>query len=233
MTKSPRLMIYCEGKHYLTVELTLAMENKEETIKVKDAVSCDILVKKGAHLSEVQYTVYHTGTERNGRYAIVDASNADKLGTSTFSVLPRCFLENLKDDADFKYIYSNKASPQRQAIDLMQNEIKSGQLICEKVSLLERFALLTVLYSVNKFASDPHGPQCSWPTITCGVLGKVEEIVIFPNNYSGTLATEIALLKELRKIDLSKQQNIRNSLCASLCDMYLHQLTPFCCLFYV
>jgi len=222
--RDPLMILDCEGSNVLILTINAVMVNKAETVKVADGASCSMMVKNVTSLNTptwfVDYTIYH-GDEKSietDPIVIVTASSIEQEVTK-FRRIPDCFQRKLSDHVNHTTIYTG-TGPSTQAVQwLLEDSL--GYSNCALPNFVERYALATINFAAPIFVdtteeADPSTSfnkeklwiskerQCAWRHVVCDIDGKVSELNLgHSTNIAGTIATEIGILKNLTKIDLS------------------------------
>mmetsp|Transcript_5067 Transcript_5067/g.9753 ORF Transcript_5067/g.9753 Transcript_5067/m.9753 type:complete len:901 (-) Transcript_5067:222-2924(-) len=222
--RDPLLIFDCEGdqgNNLLMVSIDVAMMNKTETVMVADGASCSIMIKnvtsEQIDIWFVDYTIYHGDKEsiENDPIVITTGSSFEKEVTE-FQRIPDCFITKLGDYVNKTTIYTG-TDPSNQAINWLLGD-SLGFSLCKRRNFIERYALAAMNFAApvmedrtKQTDTNTFGlwinerKQCAWRTVLC-VDGMVSELDLgFASGIylSGTMATEIGLLKNLRKLDMS------------------------------
>ena len=132
-------------------------------------------------------------------------------GSSSVNIAPNCLFEKLSDYVDNTTIYTIN-SPSTEAINWLTKD-DSGYSECEDSTFLERYALSVLNFAAPINGSDREDglwiqpeSQCFWSYIVCS--GDYKSIRLdfltldlSSTGISGTIATEIGLLTNLRSYD--------------------------------
>jgi len=201
--KKPRLTLHCDGKDVLSAIVGTSAANQTQTVKVKDGAECTLTVgnrtRKDEPIFYVDYSVFD-GDEKMTTN-ILEGSSFEQESTG-FQKIPSCFSEKLKNHVNIKSMY-NGIDPSNKAIDwLMKDAQRSSK--CEDPFFIERYALFVLLRDDDKPNNKRKSKrQCSWSRVTC----KGESIIeldLYQTELSGTIATEIGLLTNLKSLDVGK-----------------------------
>ena len=177
----------------------------------------------GRDIYHVDYTIFH-GDEAsidNNPIVILDADSYED-GLVYFQRIPDCFFSKLSNFINTTTIYTASGSPNKAVKWLLDDS--SGFSSCENAYFVERYSLAVINFAapINMTLSKPEYNetslisdslwignirQCAWPNVACKD-GSVTELDLggdrLGNIIEGTVATEIGLLKNLRRIDMSK-----------------------------
>jgi len=227
--RNPLLVLDCDGRNVLMINIVPAMENETETVMVGDGADCILSIKNvtsgGVDINYVNYTVFH-GDESSIDNDPIIMMEADSYidGIIHFQRILDCFLLKLSPYTDNTTIYTG-TEPQNEAIDWLMED-SSGDSACEYETFVERYALAVINFaapinmsltnaaynetSSEKLLSDSlwieNDRQCAWFNVACQ-NGLVLDLDLgsagLGNKISGTIATEIGLLKNLNKTDMS------------------------------
>lgn len=220
------LRVECDGVTHLALYIVNQMVSKTETIHVSDGSSCNVGVTTSIfsriynEIEYTSYTIYHNkGDGVNDTIIMEDHifpyndSSLDK--PSAFQLIPRCFINKLRDYIDIEKIYAKERTLQSMVItDYLMDETLTSE--CESPFFIERYALAVTLLSAKISHKDitnlssianvlpeemkEEKNYCSWSFVQCksGLVTK-----IMARNYmEGKLATEISLLSELKELFL-------------------------------
>mmetsp|Transcript_63806 Transcript_63806/g.71312 ORF Transcript_63806/g.71312 Transcript_63806/m.71312 type:complete len:1086 (-) Transcript_63806:338-3595(-) len=227
--RNPLLVLDCDGSNVLMITIVPAMENETETVMVGDGAECILSIKNvtsgGVDINFVNYTIFH-GDEASIDDNPIIMMEADSYidGIIHFQRIRDCFFNKLSLYTDNTTIYTG-TEPQNKAIDwLMEDSL--GASACEYDTFVERYALAVINFaapidmsltnpaynetSSEKLISDSlwieNDRQCAWSNVACQ-NGLVLDLDLgstgLGNQISGTIATEIGLLKNLNKTDMS------------------------------
>lgn len=168
----------------------------------------------------VQYTVYH------GDEASLDGSNPIVIlrgdsyiqETAQFHRIPECFLSKLLTYTNITAIYSGN-KPQNKAINwLMEDSSEASS--CLDDFFIERYALAVINFAapiveITNLNETSYGddqlwikmgqPQCMFRNVACRD-GAVTELDLGSLSISGTISTEMGLLKHLTRINMNYNQ---------------------------
>mmetsp|Transcript_9577 Transcript_9577/g.14029 ORF Transcript_9577/g.14029 Transcript_9577/m.14029 type:complete len:884 (+) Transcript_9577:131-2782(+) len=206
----------CDGINHLTITIQQEMEDKLETIKVEEGSKCKIVIKAGY---EVDFTLVQPITIEDTTFMPTIFSgtinNATTGGELEFQVVPNCYFERLFGLIDFNTVYSG--GRRRKALDWLMSDIATRNSDCDNPFFIERYAIADVYFSATYSDFDDgsslpelpkemtmHEGQCSWRFVTC-IGGHVAELHLdnLMSSSPGIIATEIALLSELKVLDLA------------------------------
>ena len=226
----PLLLLDCDDQNLLMVEVDVAMINKTETVMVADGADCKMRVKNVTSevldIWYVNYTVFH-GNEKSidSDPIVMVQGNSFEEEFSFFQRIRECFFVKLNDYVDKTTIYTS-TEPTNQAIDWLMDD-SFGFSNCEDEHFIERYALTAINFAAPSFSGNSTdnvteieietddqglwintGRQCVWQTVACtdGVVTELDLGDLSGLLLSGTIATEIGLLKNLTTIDMSKYE---------------------------
>eukprot|EP00535_Pseudo-nitzschia_heimii_P001540 CAMPEP_0197186162 /NCGR_PEP_ID=MMETSP1423-20130617/13332_1 /TAXON_ID=476441 /ORGANISM="Pseudo-nitzschia heimii, Strain UNC1101" /LENGTH=1231 /DNA_ID=CAMNT_0042637391 /DNA_START=214 /DNA_END=3905 /DNA_ORIENTATION=+ len=219
--REPIMTLDCNGKNVLTFSMNENMKNKTEVVKVADGANCTMMVTNSTFGRDgilfVDYTVFH-GDEKSivSKPIIMLNGDSAKEEMTYFQRIHECYFTKLQGHINFTTIYTD-SKPSNKAVKWLTKDtgIFSD---CESEGFLERYALATINYAapilprvVGENATIMYvkglwittARHCLWRAVGCTgntvtelnyqALGN--DVVV-----SGTLATEIALLKNLSEI---------------------------------
>jgi hypothetical protein len=177
----PFLLINCDKRNVLNINVDKSMENHTETIMVNDGADCTITIKNTTSgnvdpIWFVNYTIFYGDRASLGSEQIVVAQSfTAEDRSSTFKMIPNCYFDKLYDYIDKSTVYAAiDYDPSAKAIDwLMSDESENSS--CDNSLFLERYALAAIYF--NTLSSDDSyysnsswirkTRQCVWPSITC------------------------------------------------------------------
>jgi hypothetical protein len=189
-------------------------------------VHCLKFKKSGRDIYHVDYTVFH-GDEASIDNNPIVIMNADSYedGLVYFQRIPDCFFSKLSDYINTTTIYTASGSPNKAVNWLLEDS--SGYSACENAYFVERYSLAVINFAapINRTLSEPEYNEtsskklisdslwirnerhCAWTNVACKD-DSVTELDVggvgLRNIIEGTVATEIGLLKNLTRIDMSK-----------------------------
>jgi hypothetical protein len=154
---------------------------------------------------------------------LLDADSYED-GLVHFKRIPDCFFRKLSNYIDTTTIYTASDSPNK-AVNWLLEDL-SGFSSCKNEHFIERYSLAVINFAapINMTISDPtynetssrklisdslwikNERQCAWTNVACKDDSVIELDmggVGLGNIISGTVATEIGLLKNLIRIDMS------------------------------
>ena len=218
--QDPLMIMDCDGSTVLSLNIRGDMKFATETVNVTDGADCQINVKNITggpwDLQFVNYTVYH-GDSNSIETDPIIMFHADSSieGKKSFRRIPDCYFDKLSDYVDIPTIYTADG-PANKAIQWLMTD-SQGYSNCQYDGFVERYALATINFAApNVVQSDgdevstelwiTEGMHCVWPNVACVDDSVVEldlgsEAGLF---LSGTIATEIALLKNLNYYGVGK-----------------------------
>jgi hypothetical protein len=183
--------------------------------------------KSGRDIYYVDYTVYHgdKASIDSNPIVIMDAVDSYEDGLVYFQRTPDCYFTKLSNYINTTTIYTASSS-QNEAVNWLLED-SSGYSSCEDAYFVERYSLAVINFAapINMTLSEPaynemsskkiisnslwiqNGRQCAWANVACKD-GSVIELDVggvgLGDIISGTVATEIGLLKNLTRIDMSE-----------------------------
>ena len=216
--RDPLMILDCDGANLLMVNVDVTMTNKTETVMVDDGADCTMTVKNATSGSipiwYVNYTVFHGDKESIDSDPIV-MIQGDSLEEEVyhFQRIRECFIVKIDDYVDKTTIYTG-TDPSNQAIDWLMDD-SLGFSNCEDDQFIERYALAVINFAAPIFSENQTEGlwitterQCVWRNVAC-IDGRVTELDLGSLSgiiLEGTVATEIGLLQNLAKIDMSKNE---------------------------
>eukprot|EP00536_Pseudo-nitzschia_multiseries_P016330 jgi/Psemu1/220980/e_gw1.1078.1.1 len=222
----PLMTIDCSGRNILMVSIQPAMINETELLDVSDGATCTITVKSraigSAEMLHVKYTVFHgdRSSIRSNPIVMLEGDSSESQ-VVTFQRIEECYFEKLKEHVNISTIYTG-GEVSNKAIDWLMKD-DSGFSSCEGSHFIERYALAAINFAAplqtsevvsRKSESNDSTNQglwitaerhCIWSHVAC-VDGSVHDIIFehYGALISGTIATEIGLLRNLSSIEMSK-----------------------------
>lgn len=221
----PLLMLDCDGQNILNVNIEESMKLETQTVQVADGADCELSIKNqtaAGKINFVNYTVYHGDKESIETDPIVIFNeDTSENGIRSFQRIEECYFDKLKYYTDIAAMYTGN-DPSNKAIHWLSAEGSSGSSNCRDALFVERYALATINYAAPKSpimdTNETEGiptdgmdlwinsdRQCSWPNVVCKD-GRVIELELLGLSLLGTIPTEIGLLVNLEKVDLSFNQ---------------------------
>jgi len=207
--EAPFFIVHCDGVNVLSTFIYNSMENKSETIKVKDGARCEIDVANITNSMNkwdndaiwwVDYTVYHGNDTTN---EIISGYSGDDKSKS-FNLIPKCYFEKLPDSINISTAYLPNNVPAN-ALTWLANE----DIWCEDKFLRERFALSAMNFAAPIIASTSNTPnnylwitpqeQCLWEDIGCTNEGSVKTLSVRSKGLNGIISTTVGLLTGLQR----------------------------------
>jgi hypothetical protein len=203
----------CDGKSVLTVDVDQSMVNKMQSVWVKEGSSCRLAVKNSTGSIDAAKTdvaapepIWHVNyTLSQGQVEILNQQSSQE-GIVDFTLLPNCYFEEFENKAD---IANNKAIGW-----LVEDDPQVSR--CGEEDFIERYALATMNFAMNdeeKFITREE--HCGWNAISCSE-GQVNAIVLEEQGLKGRIPSEIGLLTNLKKLQLSEYDEIRRLMCFRL-----------------
>ena len=177
----------------------------------------------------VNYTVFHGDTASiDANPIIITDGNSYNQEMSSFHRIRECFFDQLSNYADMTSVYSGNG-PQQEAIKwLMDDRLEYST--CVDNFFIERYALAVINFAapIDNNGNEslvtrqrhlrPGGliedsnhlwisalRQCEWETVTC-LDGSVTTLDLGYRSLSGTVASEIGLLTNLKEISMISNQ---------------------------
>lgn len=219
----PLMILDCDGTNVLMVNIKSEMKFATETVYVSDGADCELTVKNTTggplEIQYVNYTVYHGDKESITTNPIV-MFNADSFVESVheFRRIPECYFDKLSKFVEVPTIYTGN-SPSNKAVEWLLQD-SEGFSNCQYDSFLERYALAAINYGAPNIAdSSTDGlwlseeRHCVWANVECVDdfvtqldLGSTEDLLL-----SGTIATEIGLLKHIEWLEFGEYTFLKNS----------------------
>jgi hypothetical protein len=224
--REPLMILDCDGRNVLMVSINNNMKNKTETVKVADGANCVMTINNSTLGSNriwyVDYSIFHGNESDIVTNPIVMVQGDSFIEEVTnFQRIPTCFFEKLEGHINVTTIYTGTDSS-NQAVDWLMKD-SSRFSSCERDEFIERYALTTISfaapivseYSTNNDIMTQTNDQrlwitkerhCIWEAVGCtdgNIVTELnyEDIVNF--RVSGTIPTEIGLLKNLVQIGMS------------------------------
>jgi hypothetical protein len=150
----PTLLLDCDGRNQLTVQVNDTMSGHNQTVKVDDGANCTIRITNTTanqprlSIWYVNYTIYHGDSTNDEEPIVILREQSAAKNVANFKRYPNCYLNKLSKYIDKKIMYTGN-SPQNQAIEwLQQSSQTSRSSSCEDSYFVERYAL-----SVLNFAA--------------------------------------------------------------------------------
>jgi hypothetical protein len=215
--RNPLMILDCDEKNTFMVKLKGDMKFETETVWVADGADCKMTVTNSTggpvDMQYVNYTVYHGDKESIENDPIVMFQEDSFVnGIHSFQRIPECFFTKLKNYTDIRTIYTGNGSSNKAIKWLMEDS--RGYSNCEYDTFLERYALATMNYAAPNIDAEESSTelwinlerQCVWRSVRC-VDGMVVELDMGASSglvLSGTIPTEIGLLRNLEWLDLGK-----------------------------
>jgi hypothetical protein len=226
---SPKLMLECNGRIVLSVDIEESMANESETVFVEDKANCTLTITnstsiylpdvedgmKSGHdfdfnwicrepILFVDYTILHGNANATHMKPIeVLTHSSEKKKEISFGRMPQCYVDKLEDYMDITSIYNNISPSSEAAYWLREDGFIEG---CESSFFLERYALAAMIFAMdgNIFWLDSNNFQCNWPGITCSSLGNVTQLDLPKANLAGSIPSEFKILSSLKQLYLCK-----------------------------
>jgi len=149
----PIMLLDCDDRNVLTVNINVNMASKMETVMVEDGTKCTIRINNSTIIDSpiwyVNYTVYHGDRKSVEEDPIVILQEQSMYNEfANFERIPNCYIERLSDHLDSAAIYTG-TGPQNQAIEWLRMTSRVSQnSLCEDDYFVDRYAL-----SVLNFAA--------------------------------------------------------------------------------
>lgn len=226
-TRQPLMILDCDGKNIFMVSIDENMKNKTETVLVADGANCVMMVTNTTLGSTdailyVNYTVFHGDKSSIYSDPVVMAQGDSSIeSVAYFRRIDECILTKLKDHINTTTVYTG-AAPANHAIRWLMKDSK-GYSSCERDEFMERYALTVINFAapiVNGNARNDMivsnteneglwittGRHCIWRAVGCvgSVVTELNYKALSEAFVSGTIPSEIALLKNLTAISMSK-----------------------------
>jgi len=211
---NPRLLLECDSKIVLLIDINPNMTNQTETVFVNDGARCKInIANKSAQdgresiydpaIWYVNFTIFQ-GHSLDNETKILDM-NSGEQGISSFFPITRCMFERLSPYYNGKTsIYKKKF--QLRAVKWMMED-DSGNSDCHDAFFIDRFAL-SVMNFIDPIADDGETlwiqktPQCTWPETEC-YNGNLTALILDNYGLNGTIPSEIRLLSSIKRLTLA------------------------------
>ena len=223
--REPHLILDCDDTNVLTVSISKDMARKTETVMVADGANCTMEIQNstigGRAIFYVDYTIFHGDKDSIDTDPIVITQGDSYENSDThFQRIEDCFLTKLGDHVEKATVYTG-TGPSNQAMWWLMEDSK-GHSRCERNDFLERYALTVINFAApmnteneeDKIGTnaDEQGlwinkdRHCLWEPVICTGSDVTLLNFEFPTErtISGTIATEIGLLKHLEGIGLGK-----------------------------
>jgi len=223
-SKPPLMKLECDGVNHLALSVQEGMKNKTELIKVQDGGMCKVFLRAG---HKVNFTIAMDGNTSD--ITIFDGviNNGTHDGIMKFQVLPKCYFEKLSGHINFSTFYVDNTTPQRRVITGFLTGANTSNSNCGNPFFIERYALAVTYLSVkyprfdnassveltdeisDEIISDEisqmilNEPLCQF--VACS-SGHITALDWANRTFLGTIATELALLTELRRLDFAYNQ---------------------------
>ncbi len=210
----PSLIIDCDGENVLMVSINYSMVNKTETFMVADGANCILLLRNrtigNTPIFFAEYEIYHGDKESiENDPILMTQGNSFMESVTYFQKIEECFLAKLGEHIDRRTVYT-ASEPANKAIRWLMKDSKYSS--CERSDFLERFALTAVNFAapVESEANDQGlwitaGRHCIWQAVGCtGSVVTELNYRALSGNFSGSIASEIGILRNLTAIDLGE-----------------------------
>ena len=224
--EKPRLFLYCNDAYVLTLNIEESMKKNAETVWIEDGANCILGIKNttSAPISGkkdielysfycddpiwfVNYTIFHgseSTTEADQVEMLTQHSSENEF--QNFTRIPDCYFDKLGDFVDIQSIYST-SNPSHEVISWLLEDSKNNELLeCEKEYFTERFAVSTVVFSMNGDVTmlNHDFTQCAWPWVDCSNLGWVNGINLQNSFLKGQIPKDLTILSQLEQLNLCK-----------------------------
>ena len=227
--REPLMILDCDGKNVLMASINRNMKNKTEVVKVADGANCIMMVRNSTagknpskeRILHVNYTVFHGDEKSIAKNPIVMVhGNSFREEMSYFQRIDECYFTKLKGLINMTTIYTD-SKPSNKAVKWLMKD--SGIFSnCERQDFLERYALATINFaapivpvpngdngtvSYDKGLWITQARHCVWRAVGCTgeIVTELNYRFLGKNLMAtGTLASEIGLLKNLTKVFMSK-----------------------------
>eukprot|EP00536_Pseudo-nitzschia_multiseries_P014915 jgi/Psemu1/216239/e_gw1.787.18.1 len=229
---SPYLILDCEGKIVLSLDINKDMANHIETVHVSDRANCVLTVQNQTAreniIWHVDYSIFIGGTAADGRKII--EGNSKQVSSTQFFTIPECMIDTISVQADIFELY-NTVDGREAWYWIVEDD--SGNSNCYDEYLTERYGLSLLNYSApikgNGRSWIDSNPTCLWSATKCedlapreldlrqlGVSGTIPKFIHLlgsfykmdfgMNELTGTIPSEIGLLARLRSVWLDENQ---------------------------
>eukprot|EP00536_Pseudo-nitzschia_multiseries_P016843 jgi/Psemu1/222833/e_gw1.1262.7.1 len=200
---SPYLILDCEGKIVLSLDISEDMANHTETVYVSDRANCVLTVHNQTVreniIWNVDYSIFIGDTAADGRKII--ESNSKQESSTQFLTIPQCMIDTISVQADIFELYNDFDG--REALYWIVKD-DSGNSNCHDEYFTERFGLILLNYSApikgNGRSWIDSNPTCQWSATKCEDL-KPSELHLNQVGLSGTIPKFIHLLGSHYKMD--------------------------------
>eukprot|EP00536_Pseudo-nitzschia_multiseries_P008606 jgi/Psemu1/20835/gm1.20835_g len=193
---NPYLILECEGKIVLLLDISKDMANHTETVHVSDRANCVLTVKNQTVreniIWHVDYSIFIGGTASDGRRII--EGNSKQESSTKFLTIPECMIDTISVHADIFELYNDFDG--REALYWIVKD-DSGNSNCHDEYFTERFGLSLLNYSApikgNTRSWIDSNPTCLWTATKCEDL-KPRELDLRQLGVSGTIPNLLSLL---------------------------------------
>eukprot|EP00536_Pseudo-nitzschia_multiseries_P014994 jgi/Psemu1/216542/e_gw1.800.32.1 len=200
---NPYLILDCEGKIVLSLNINKDMANHIETVHVSDRANCVLTVKNQTVreniIWHVEYSIFIGDTARDGRKII--EGNSKQESSTNFLTIPECMIDIISVHADIFELYNDFDG--REALFWIVKD-DSGNSNCHDEYFTERFGLSLLNYSApikgNTRSWIDSNPTCLWTATKCEDL-KPRELDLRQLGVSGTIPKFIHVLQSFYKMD--------------------------------
>eukprot|EP00536_Pseudo-nitzschia_multiseries_P019051 jgi/Psemu1/58677/gm1.58677_g len=207
---NPYLILDCEGKIVLSLDINKDMVNHIETVHVSDLANCVLTVQNQTARENiiwyVDYSIFIGGTAADGRKIIEGNSKQEK--STQFLTIPECMIDTISVQADIFELYNDFDG--RQALYWIVKDV-SGNSNCHDEYFVERFGLSLLNYSApikgNGRSWIDSNPVCLWSATKCEELAP-RELDLRQLGVSGTISRFIHLLGSFYTMDFGKSINM-------------------------
>jgi len=222
----PLMSVDCNGRNVLMLSLQPVMVNQTEVFKASNGATCTMTVKSRSigysDVWHVKYTIFH-GDRRSIEENPVVIYKGDSYVNEkvTFERIDECYFDKVKDHINISNVYTGNDAAHKAIRWLIRDT--SGFTSCEAENFIERYALAAINFAApldisvdqsRDIDDDDTANQglwitgerhCVWDHVGC-VDGKITDIVFDDSTtVSGTVATEIGLLRYLSVIEMGSQ----------------------------
>eukprot|EP00536_Pseudo-nitzschia_multiseries_P019000 jgi/Psemu1/58395/gm1.58395_g len=207
---NPYLIVDCEGKIVLSLDINKDMVNHIETVHVSDRANCVLTVKNQTVreniIWHVEYSIFIGDTARDGRKII--EGNSKQESSTNFLTIPECTIDTISVHADIFELYNDFDG--REALNWIVKD-DSGNSNCHDGYFTERFGLSLLNYSAaikgDRRSWIDANPTCLWSATKCEDLAP-RELDLNQMGISGTIPKFIHLLGSFNKMDFGKSRNM-------------------------
>eukprot|EP00536_Pseudo-nitzschia_multiseries_P012630 jgi/Psemu1/209266/e_gw1.493.44.1 len=199
---NPYLILDCEGKIVLSLDINKDMANHIETVHVSDRANCVLTVQNETVreniIWHVEYSIFIGDTAADGRKIIEGNSKVES--STKFLTIPECMIDTISVYADIFELYNDFDG--REALHWIVKD-DSGNSNCHDEYFTERLGLSVLNNSAPikgyKRSWIDSNPTCLWTATKCEDL-KPRELNLRQLGVSGTIPKFIHLLRSFYKM---------------------------------